>query len=134
MCTYFQINKTCLLTCFAQTYAYNCDQVWLLCIAVILLNCCSPLISTSGAFPVLSLMVGAVVTRLVPDEGPPANITGFEGLTMDQQRALVSASLTFLVGIFQVCMHKLTYDTQSAQPMQACIFHILSHLFHSISQ
>ncbi|TSK13248.1 Pendrin [Bagarius yarrelli] len=57
-----------------------------------------------GAFPVLSLMVGSVVTRLVPDDGPPANITGFEGLTMDQQRAMVSASLTFLIGIFQLGM------------------------------
>ncbi|KAK3544683.1 hypothetical protein QTP86_026152 [Hemibagrus guttatus] len=57
-----------------------------------------------GAFPVLSLMIGSVVTRLVPDEGPPANITGFDGLTMDQQRAMVSASLTFLIGIFQLGM------------------------------
>uniref|UniRef100_A0AAR2JAK8 STAS domain-containing protein n=1 Tax=Pygocentrus nattereri TaxID=42514 RepID=A0AAR2JAK8_PYGNA len=57
-----------------------------------------------GAFPVLSLMVGAVVTRLVPDKGSPVNITGLEGLTMDEQRAIVSASLTFLVGIFQLAM------------------------------
>ncbi|XP_042578049.1 solute carrier family 26 member 3, tandem duplicate 2 isoform X2 [Cyprinus carpio] len=57
-----------------------------------------------GAFPVLSLMVGAVVTRLVPDEGLPANITAFEGLTKDEQRILVSASLTFLVGLFQLGM------------------------------
>ncbi|XP_056093258.1 solute carrier family 26 member 3, tandem duplicate 2 [Rhinichthys klamathensis goyatoka] len=57
-----------------------------------------------GSFPVLSLMVGAVVTRLVPDEGPPANITAFEGLTKDEQRILVSASLTFLVGLFQLGM------------------------------
>ncbi|XP_060745503.1 solute carrier family 26 member 3, tandem duplicate 2 [Tachysurus vachellii] len=57
-----------------------------------------------GAFPVLSLMIGSVVTRLVPDDGPPANITGFDGLTMDQQRAIVSASLTFLIGIFQLGM------------------------------
>ncbi|XP_066522945.1 solute carrier family 26 member 3, tandem duplicate 2 [Hoplias malabaricus] len=59
-----------------------------------------------GAFPVLSLMVGSVVTRLVPDEGliPPVNITGFEGLTIGEQRAIVSASLTFLVGIFQLAM------------------------------
>ncbi|XP_056311613.1 solute carrier family 26 member 3, tandem duplicate 2 [Danio aesculapii] len=57
-----------------------------------------------GAFPVLSLMVGAVVTRLVPDEGPPANITAFEGLTKEEQRILVSASLTFLVGLFQLGM------------------------------
>uniref|UniRef100_A0A673LFY3 Chloride anion exchanger-like n=1 Tax=Sinocyclocheilus rhinocerous TaxID=307959 RepID=A0A673LFY3_9TELE len=57
-----------------------------------------------GSFPILSLMVGAVVTRLVPDEGPPANITAFEGLTKDEQRILVSASLTFLVGLFQLGM------------------------------
>ncbi|XP_048012270.1 uncharacterized protein LOC125245645 [Megalobrama amblycephala] len=57
-----------------------------------------------GSFPVLSLMVGAAVTRLVPDEGPPANITAFEGLTKDEQRILVSASLTVLVGLFQLGM------------------------------
>ncbi|XP_031725654.1 solute carrier family 26 member 3 isoform X1 [Anarrhichthys ocellatus] len=57
-----------------------------------------------GSFPVLSLMVGAVVTRLVPKEGPPANITGFEGLTQDQQRVLVASSVTFLMGIFQLAM------------------------------
>ncbi|CAK6959984.1 chloride anion exchanger-like [Scomber scombrus] len=57
-----------------------------------------------GSFPVLSLMVGAVVTRLVPDEGPPANITEFEGLTHDQQRVLVASSVTFLMGIFQLAM------------------------------
>uniref|UniRef100_A0A8C7DS64 Solute carrier family 26 member 3 n=1 Tax=Oncorhynchus kisutch TaxID=8019 RepID=A0A8C7DS64_ONCKI len=57
-----------------------------------------------GAFPVLSLMVGAVVTRLVPDEGPPVNITGFEGLTSDEQRVMVAASVTFLMGIMQLAM------------------------------
>ncbi|KAK5849345.1 hypothetical protein PBY51_008995 [Eleginops maclovinus] len=57
-----------------------------------------------GSFPVLSLMVGAVVTRLVPEVGPPANITGFEGLTQDQQRVLVASSVTFLMGIFQLAM------------------------------
>ncbi|XP_074482178.1 chloride anion exchanger-like isoform X2 [Sebastes fasciatus] len=57
-----------------------------------------------GSFPVLSLMIGAVVTRLVPDVGPPANITGFEGLSMDQQRVLVASSMTFLMGIFQLAM------------------------------
>ena len=56
----------------------------------------------AGAFPVLSLMVGVVVTRLVPHDGPPANITAFEGLTQDQQRVLVASSMTFLMGIFQV--------------------------------
>ncbi|KAJ8381631.1 hypothetical protein SKAU_G00024090 [Synaphobranchus kaupii] len=57
-----------------------------------------------GAFPVLSLMVGTVVLRLVPDVGPPANITGLEGLTQDQQRVVVAASVTFLMGIFQLAM------------------------------
>ncbi|XP_062238986.1 chloride anion exchanger-like isoform X1 [Platichthys flesus] len=57
-----------------------------------------------GSFPVLSLMIGAVVTRLVPEDGPAANITGFENLTQDQQRVLVASSVTFLVGIFQLAM------------------------------
>ena len=58
--------------------------------------------SPAGSFPVLSLMIGAVVTRLVPVDGPSANITGFENLTQDQQRVLVASSVTFLAGIFQV--------------------------------
>ncbi|XP_040004354.1 chloride anion exchanger-like [Xiphias gladius] len=57
-----------------------------------------------GPFPVLCLMIGSVVTRLVPDEGPPANITGFEGLTSDEQRVLVASSVTFLAGIMQLAM------------------------------
>ncbi|KAM4615562.1 chloride anion exchanger-like [Polymixia lowei] len=57
-----------------------------------------------GPFPVLCLMIGSVVTRLVPDQGPPANITGFEGLTMDERRVMVAASLTFLVGLMQLAM------------------------------
>uniref|UniRef100_A0A3Q0T5W2 Solute carrier family 26 member 3 n=1 Tax=Amphilophus citrinellus TaxID=61819 RepID=A0A3Q0T5W2_AMPCI len=57
-----------------------------------------------GAFPVLSLMVGAVVIRLVPKDGPAANITDFEGLSDDQKRVLVASSVTFLMGIFQLAM------------------------------
>uniref|UniRef100_A0A8C5EH91 Chloride anion exchanger-like n=1 Tax=Gouania willdenowi TaxID=441366 RepID=A0A8C5EH91_GOUWI len=57
-----------------------------------------------GPFPVLCLMIGSVVTRIVPDEGPPLNITGFEGLTSDEQRVLVASSVTFLVGIMQLAM------------------------------
>ncbi|XP_071393113.1 chloride anion exchanger-like [Centroberyx affinis] len=57
-----------------------------------------------GPFPVLCLMIGSVVTRLVPDEGPPANITGFEGLTRDEQRVMVASSVTFLTGIMQLGM------------------------------
>lgn len=54
-------------------------------------------------------MIGSVVTRLVPDDGPPVNITGFEGLTRDEQRVLVASSVTFLAGIMQV---KRTKHTQ----------------------
>ncbi|KAK2832302.1 hypothetical protein Q7C36_015764 [Tachysurus vachellii] len=57
-----------------------------------------------GPFPVLSLMVGSVVQTLVPEDSDPANITGFEGLTMEQQRVIVASSLTFLMGIFQLAM------------------------------
>ncbi|CAJ1055629.1 chloride anion exchanger-like isoform X2 [Xyrichtys novacula] len=57
-----------------------------------------------GSFPVLSLMVGAVVTRLVPEDGPSANITAFENLTLDEKRVVVASSLTFLMGIFQLAM------------------------------
>ncbi|XP_070847969.1 chloride anion exchanger-like [Chaetodon trifascialis] len=57
-----------------------------------------------GPFPVLCLMIGTVVTKLVPEEGPAANITGFEGLTRDEQRVLVASSLTFLIGIMQLAM------------------------------
>lgn len=53
-------------------------------------------------------MIGSVVTRFVPDEGPAANITGFEGLTRDEQRVLVASSVTFLAGIMQV--KKLTFS------------------------
>ncbi|XP_053719926.1 solute carrier family 26 member 3, tandem duplicate 2 isoform X1 [Synchiropus splendidus] len=57
-----------------------------------------------GPFPVLCLMIGSVVTRLVPDEGSPANFTAFEGLTRDDQRVLVASSVTFLVGLMQLAM------------------------------
>ncbi|XP_017296571.2 chloride anion exchanger isoform X2 [Kryptolebias marmoratus] len=57
-----------------------------------------------GPFPVLCLMIGSVVTRLVPDEGPAANITAFEDLTRDAQRVLVASSVTFLVGVMQLAM------------------------------
>ncbi|XP_047431451.1 chloride anion exchanger-like [Mugil cephalus] len=58
-----------------------------------------------GPFPVLCLMIGSVVTRLVPDEGPAAfNTSKFEGLTQDEQRVLVASSVTLLVGIMQLAM------------------------------
>ncbi|MBN3313845.1 S26A3 protein, partial [Atractosteus spatula] len=55
-------------------------------------------------FPVLSMMVQSVVTRLVPDIGSPANITAFEGLSQDEQRVIVASSVSFLVGIFQLAL------------------------------
>ena len=71
---------------------------------------------SEGPFPVLCLMIGSVVTRLVPDEGPAANITGFEGLTRDEQRVLVASSVTFLAGIMQV---KCTHHNRSDLPQTA---------------
>lgn len=56
-----------------------------------------------GSFPVLSLMVGAVVTRLVPlDQTNATNIPGMEDLTPEDKRVVVASSMTFLIGIFQV--------------------------------
>uniref|UniRef100_A0AAQ5YU02 STAS domain-containing protein n=1 Tax=Amphiprion ocellaris TaxID=80972 RepID=A0AAQ5YU02_AMPOC len=57
-----------------------------------------------GPFPVLCLMIGSVVTRLVPDGGLAMNITGLEGLTIDEQRVVVASSVTFLAGIIQLAM------------------------------
>ncbi|XP_037552172.1 chloride anion exchanger-like [Nematolebias whitei] len=57
-----------------------------------------------GPFPVLCLMIGSVVTRFAPDEGPPLNITAFENLSIDAQRVLVASSVTFLVGVMQLAM------------------------------
>uniref|UniRef100_A0A3Q3JGB8 STAS domain-containing protein n=1 Tax=Monopterus albus TaxID=43700 RepID=A0A3Q3JGB8_MONAL len=60
-----------------------------------------------GPFPVLCLMIGSVVNRLVPsEEGLPAlvNITAFKGLNLYEQRVLVASSVTFLAGIMQLAM------------------------------
>ncbi|XP_068162837.1 chloride anion exchanger-like isoform X2 [Antennarius striatus] len=59
-----------------------------------------------GPFPVLCMMIGSVVTRMVPDGDQPVsiNITAFENLTMDDRRVLVASSVTFLVGIMQLAM------------------------------
>ncbi|XP_033889498.1 chloride anion exchanger-like [Acipenser ruthenus] len=54
-----------------------------------------------GPFPVLSLMVGSVVTKLVPDAtGLSANST--EEMSIEEKRVIVAASVSFLVGIFQL--------------------------------
>ncbi|KAG7269664.1 LOW QUALITY PROTEIN: hypothetical protein CRUP_019053 [Coryphaenoides rupestris] len=55
----------------------------------------------------LSDLVSGVSTGLVAvlqDEGPPMNITGFEGLTRDDQRVLVASSASFMVGLMQLGM------------------------------
>ncbi|XP_066561037.1 chloride anion exchanger [Amia ocellicauda] len=57
-----------------------------------------------GPFPVLSLMVGSVVMRIVPENGTQANITAFEGLSLQDKQVMVAASVTFLVGIFQLAL------------------------------
>ncbi|NXL94800.1 S26A3 protein, partial [Alectura lathami] len=56
-----------------------------------------------GPFPVLSLMVGGVVTRLVPD-GSAGNGTSTNTSAIDEQRVMVAASVTFLSGIFQLLL------------------------------
>ncbi|MGH0128621.1 UNVERIFIED_CONTAM: hypothetical protein FKN15_058450 [Acipenser sinensis] len=54
-----------------------------------------------GPFPVLSLMVGSVVTKLVPDAtGPSANST--EEMSIEEKLVIVAASVSFLVRIFQL--------------------------------
>lgn len=54
----------------------------------------------AGPFPVLSLMVGGVVVRLVPDS--TVNDTSTNTSIIDQERVMVAASVTFLAGIIQV--------------------------------
>uniref|UniRef100_U3INA3 Solute carrier family 26 member 3 n=1 Tax=Anas platyrhynchos platyrhynchos TaxID=8840 RepID=U3INA3_ANAPP len=55
-----------------------------------------------GPFPVLSLMVGGVVVRLVPDS--TVNDTSTNTSIIDQERVMVAASVTFLAGIIQLLL------------------------------
>ncbi|KAM6202283.1 chloride anion exchanger [Rhynchocyon petersi] len=62
-----------------------------------------------GPFPVLSMMVGAVVSRLVPDSSSDAgtsdnNLLGNDTTLLDQQRVMVAASVTVLSGIIQLIL------------------------------
>ncbi|KAM3587925.1 uncharacterized protein V6R79_017374 [Siganus canaliculatus] len=57
-----------------------------------------------GSFPVLSLMVGAVVDRLVPANGTAVDIAVFIGKNETEQKVLVASTMTFLMGIFQLGM------------------------------
>ncbi|XP_009982580.1 PREDICTED: chloride anion exchanger [Tauraco erythrolophus] len=61
-----------------------------------------------GPFPVLSLMVGATVTRLVPDDST-GNDTSTNTSTIDEERVMVAASVTFLSGIFQLLLGILQF-------------------------
>ncbi|NWS88124.1 S26A3 protein, partial [Toxostoma redivivum] len=56
-----------------------------------------------GPFPVLSLMVGGVVTRLVPDDST-GNSNSTNTSTIDNERVMVAASVTFLSGIIQLLL------------------------------
>uniref|UniRef100_A0A6I8N0X3 Solute carrier family 26 member 3 n=1 Tax=Ornithorhynchus anatinus TaxID=9258 RepID=A0A6I8N0X3_ORNAN len=63
-----------------------------------------------GPFPVLSMMVGAVVSRLVPD---PATFLGMAAAgtdnttSLDQQRVVVASTVTVLAGIIQLALGAL---------------------------
>ncbi|NWI57568.1 S26A3 protein, partial [Calyptomena viridis] len=54
-----------------------------------------------GPFPVLSMMVGGVVTRLVPDD-TAGNGNSTNTSAIDEERVMVAASVTFLSGVFQL--------------------------------
>ncbi|KAK4829145.1 hypothetical protein QYF61_002360 [Mycteria americana] len=53
-----------------------------------------------GPFPVLSLMVGGAVVRLVPDDSA-GNGTSTNISAINEERVMVAASVTFLSGVFQ---------------------------------
>ncbi|NXT58240.1 S26A3 protein, partial [Pluvianellus socialis] len=61
-----------------------------------------------GPFPVLSLMVGGVVTRLVPDESA-GNATSTNMSIIHEERVMVAASVTFLSGVFQLLLGILQF-------------------------
>ncbi|XP_048357727.1 chloride anion exchanger [Sphaerodactylus townsendi] len=54
-----------------------------------------------GPFPVLSLMVGAAVLKIVPDDTGNSTLTNN---STDEQRVMVAASVTMLAGIFQLLL------------------------------
>ncbi|KAF4020068.1 hypothetical protein G4228_011878 [Cervus hanglu yarkandensis] len=61
-----------------------------------------------GPFPVLSMMVGAVVVRLTPTDNTAdsiiANSTGTNDSSIDEQKVMVAATVTILSGIIQLLM------------------------------
>uniref|UniRef100_A0A8C0F9Y7 Solute carrier family 26 member 3 n=1 Tax=Bubo bubo TaxID=30461 RepID=A0A8C0F9Y7_BUBBB len=61
-----------------------------------------------GPFPVLSLMVGGAVTRLVPDDSA-GNGTSTNISAINEERVMVAASVTFLSGVFQLLLGILQF-------------------------
>ncbi|XP_051482117.1 chloride anion exchanger [Apus apus] len=61
-----------------------------------------------GPFPVLSLMVGGVVVRLVPDDSA-GNGTATNISAINEERVMVAASVTFLSGVFQLLLGILQF-------------------------
>ncbi|XP_023774382.1 chloride anion exchanger isoform X1 [Cyanistes caeruleus] len=61
-----------------------------------------------GPFPVLSLMVGEVVTRLVPDDST-GNGNSTNTSAINDERVMVAASVTFLSGIVQLLLGILQF-------------------------
>ncbi|KFW10624.1 Chloride anion exchanger, partial [Eurypyga helias] len=61
-----------------------------------------------GPFPVLSLMVGGAVVRLVPDDSA-GNSTSANISAINEQRVMVAASVTVLSGVFQLLLGILQF-------------------------
>ncbi|KAM9245621.1 chloride anion exchanger [Leptosomus discolor] len=61
-----------------------------------------------GPFPVLSLMVGGTVVRLVPDDSA-GNGTSTNISAINEERVMVAASVTFLSGVFQLLLGILQF-------------------------
>ncbi|XP_065521940.1 chloride anion exchanger [Lathamus discolor] len=61
-----------------------------------------------GPFPVLSLMVGGAVVRLVPDDST-GNGTSTNISAINEERVMVAASVTFLSGVFQLLLGILQF-------------------------
>ncbi|XP_069485254.1 chloride anion exchanger-like [Ambystoma mexicanum] len=60
---------------------------------------------SAGPFPVLSLMVGSTVTRLVPTgNATTSSLFANESLSLEEQRIIVASSVTVLAGIVQLVM------------------------------
>ncbi|KAM5236153.1 chloride anion exchanger-like [Ctenodactylus gundi] len=57
-----------------------------------------------GPFPVLSVMIGAVVGRLAPDPDPSMGSSAGNDTLLDERKIMVAASVTVLSGIIQLAL------------------------------